>query len=321
MNNQKLIMENWRRFRKQPQKSSDCGFMFLLEGPEVRRVSFEKRVKMLNEGKNRDVFIEEWAKSANYMMDLMESGKLNEGMYEKFHVWLWGQIQKLISVGAAAVPAIGDAINRARQFGKDNPKTAMMMKVALLGTLVALFPDAAMASGDNDITNVVDLILQNQDVLENDELISTLKSMKSFAGEGNPITQEVVDGYDRSLDGQLVRDIKGALEQVKAELANVPEPEQSWADRLKGQLDAAGSKIQSAVGGGEAEIVPDVSGPEMPEGWSIEGSVATGPGGETYDLQTQRGLRQYQQAAINIDPAEKEKFMKGMQAITKDKPR
>jgi hypothetical protein len=58
----------------------------------------------------------------------------------------------------------------------------------------------------------------------------------------------------------------------------------------------------------------------MPEGWSVEGSVATDDAtGKTYDLQTQRGLRQYQQATVNIDPAEKEKFMKGMQNITRNK--
>jgi hypothetical protein len=195
--------------------------------------------------------------------------------------------------------------------------------VAVIGGLAALFfsgeasaADVA-ASGAKDYGPALRQIVANPELVGDPDLVSTIKSMISFAGPGEPVTQELIQDYDR---GELVSKMTKALQNISATAEAQPEVEPGWADRIKGQLDAVGSKIQSAVGGGEAEIAPDVSGPEMPEGWSVEGSVATDDAtGKTYDLQTQRGLRQYQQATVNIDPAEKEKFMKGMQNITRNK--
>ena len=310
--------------------------MFLFEGPEVKRVSFEKRAKMLSEGKNRDIFIEEWVRSTNYIMDLMESGKLNEGLYNDAMGWLSVQPMHFLKQGASAVADVFPKIASVLKRIGDHPATKISAQVAVLGGLAALFfsgdasatelagdvADAAVgaadvvAAGAKDYGPALRQIVANPELVGDPDLVSTIKSMLSFAGPGEPVTQELIQDYDR---GELVSKMTKALQKIAAAAEAQPEVEPGWADRIKGQLDAVGSKIQSAVGGGEADIAPDISGPEMPEDWSIKGTVATGPDGKTYDLQSQKGLRQYQQATINIDPAEKEKFMKGMQQITKDK--
>ena len=72
----KLLLENWRQYLIESEKSTNYGNLYLFEDDSVQKVSFYDRYISLNESdEDFEVFLEQWEKSVDYIFDNLEEQK------------------------------------------------------------------------------------------------------------------------------------------------------------------------------------------------------------------------------------------------------
>ena len=138
-----LIMENWRNFVAEAEKSKAYGDLCLFEGKTVQKVSFYDRFVLLNEGEHDfDTFFEQWERSANYELDRLDEVdwkalKENPVLYLSTQAYvLIGRAKDKIFKHIGKIKAI---LSRAsaflQRFEESNPK---LYKVGTISIKVAV---------------------------------------------------------------------------------------------------------------------------------------------------------------------------------------
>jgi hypothetical protein len=65
-----LIMENWRKFIAETERTKNYGDLYLFENGSVQKVSFYDRLNALNESDDDfKIFLEQWEKSVDYVLN------------------------------------------------------------------------------------------------------------------------------------------------------------------------------------------------------------------------------------------------------------
>ena len=220
----KLLMENFRRFS---QNDQDYGYMYIVENKKTKKVSFEEREKFCD---NKDEFINEWFRSANYILKRLDNKALNEDLFNnKVTYWLSAQIPRILGMaGKSALKYFPKIASLAGKLGKS--KTGKIMgQAALLAGLFAVFGGDAMAGG-TDYAPHIDTILQaassSPDLID-PELLGKLEAIQSYAGEGNPITQDTITMWGDDM-GSMMTD---AIKSIKSEAGDDPKL-QKYLDKL-----------------------------------------------------------------------------------------
>jgi len=71
----KLLMENWRKFVAETERTKNYGDLYLFENDSVQKVSFYDRFSTLNENDDDfKIFLEQWEKSVDYQLGLLSEG-------------------------------------------------------------------------------------------------------------------------------------------------------------------------------------------------------------------------------------------------------
>jgi len=71
----KLLMENWRKFVAETERTKNYGDLYLFENDSIQKVSFYDRFSTLNESDDDfKLFLEQWEKSIDYQLGLLSEG-------------------------------------------------------------------------------------------------------------------------------------------------------------------------------------------------------------------------------------------------------
>lgn len=77
--NMKLLMENWRQYVNESDKSYDCGPLYIVEGGTARETSFYDALHLLSENENAiETFLENWERSVDYHIEKLDENALSQ---------------------------------------------------------------------------------------------------------------------------------------------------------------------------------------------------------------------------------------------------
>ena len=78
----KLLMENWRKFVAETERTKNYGDLYLFENDSIQKVSFYDRFSTLNESDDDfKLFLEQWEKSIDYIFNnLSEQEESNDAI-------------------------------------------------------------------------------------------------------------------------------------------------------------------------------------------------------------------------------------------------
>ena len=134
----KLLMENWRSYVAETEKSSIYGKMYLFEDENIREVSFYEHFNQLNEnGDDVERFLENWEQSVDHMLE-----HLNEqtGVSAIDDAVLLASTQAWLTLGRfkdKAVAPVLNVIKKLKNYQQQNPKSAKAIKVTVTGLAAA----------------------------------------------------------------------------------------------------------------------------------------------------------------------------------------
>jgi len=126
----KLLMENWRKFVAETERTKNYGDLYLFENDSIQKVSFYDRFSTLNESDDDfKLFLEQWEKSVDYIFNnLSEQEESNDAILRAST-----QAYMLLQRGGAAV---GKVMNFAKKL-KDKGTLGKVGDVVLLGLVAA----------------------------------------------------------------------------------------------------------------------------------------------------------------------------------------
>jgi len=126
----KLLMENWRKFVAETERTKNYGDLYLFENDSIQKVSFYDRFSTLNESDDDfKLFLEQWEKSIDYIFNnLSEQEESNDAILRAST-----QAYMLLQRGGAAV---GKVMNFAKKL-KDKGTLGKVGDVVLLGLVAA----------------------------------------------------------------------------------------------------------------------------------------------------------------------------------------
>jgi hypothetical protein len=245
MNNMKLIMENWRRYSIQ--EENNYGSLYLFENDSIRETSFYERFNSLQESEgDLDVFLEEWEKSVDYMLE-----SLNEqtGVKAIDDVILRTSVQAYMALQKGG-QAVGRVLGVAKKLKaalekkkKENPKLAkvgMFALDALVVGAVAVGVAAIIKSGA-DPSDVMSLANDVKDIAP-DVAQSVADVAKNFNAE---TAADLVSGNEDQLsqaveqlsqvDNEAVQQIAQQAEKVADIIPEDPREtfEEMWTQQLQ----------------------------------------------------------------------------------------
>ncbi len=126
----KLIMENWRKFVAETERTKNYGDLYLFENDSIQKVSFYDRFTSLRESdEDFEIFLEQWEKSVDYIFNnLSEQEESNDAILRAST-----QAYMLLQRGGAAV---GKVMNFAKKL-KDKGALGKVGDVVLTGLIAA----------------------------------------------------------------------------------------------------------------------------------------------------------------------------------------
>ena len=241
----KLLLENWRQYLNESEKSSHYGDLYLFENDTVTKTSFYDALNTLSESDGAvDTFLENWEKSVDYQLQNLNEQEFNPLF--KLATQAWMIQDKFKEKAAEKVIAVSKKIN---DYSEKNPKTVKVAKVVVGGLLAAaaVYYIYKVVDKGGDASDVMELAqsLQPEDpdlareVAECAQEFSPEKVVE-FAQEQQDVVEKVADSLS-TVDQPA---IKQAAEIADSVAQDMPEP-LDWNEMF---MDAAKEKQQAMQG-------------------------------------------------------------------------
>jgi hypothetical protein len=241
----KLLLENWRQYLNESEKSSHYGDLYLFENDTVTKTSFYDALNTLSESDGAvDTFLENWEKSVDYQLQNLNEQEFNPLF--KLATQAWMIQDKFKEKAAEKVIAVSKKIN---DYSEKNPKTVKVAKVVVGGLLAAaaVYYIYKVVDKGGDASDVMELAqsLQPEDpdlareVAECAQEFSPEK-IAEFAQEQQGVVDKVADTL--SAAGEPALDQMGQAADSVAQ--DMPEP-LDWNEMF---MDAAKEKQQAMQG-------------------------------------------------------------------------
>jgi hypothetical protein len=136
--NMKLLMENWRSYVAETEKSSIYGKMYLFEDENIREVSFYEHFNQLNEnGDDVERFLEKWERSIDHMFENLDeqaaTGVIDDAIL-KASTQAWMALDKL---KGKAVGSVINVMKKLKGYEQKNPRAAKAIKITVAGLAAA----------------------------------------------------------------------------------------------------------------------------------------------------------------------------------------
>ena len=124
----KLIIENWRQYLNESEKSSNYGDLYLFENDAVTKTSFYDALNTLSESDGDvDTFLENWENSIDHMFkSLNEAVPIETGVGVVDDAILKASTQAYLALQKLKGKAVGPvmrAVNKIKNYAEKNPKT------------------------------------------------------------------------------------------------------------------------------------------------------------------------------------------------------
>jgi hypothetical protein len=246
----KLLMENWRKFVAETERTKNYGDLYLFENDSIQKVSFYDRFSTLNESDDDfKLFLEQWEKSIDYIFNnLSEQEESNDAILRAST-----QAYMLLQRGGEAV---GKVMNFAKKL-KDKGTLGKVGDVVLLGlvaaagavtinSLVAAGADPAefqqAVSQVADATSAIDPSVGQalEQIAQNPE--AALEVMPQLDQAIEQSTQQL-----NQVDNEAVRQMAQEAEKVSQQLPEMDEFAQMFEDRMAQDVEAAQQAGETGV--------------------------------------------------------------------------
>ena len=141
----KLILESWRGFVDEAEKSQDYGQLYIFENDAVKTVSFYDKLNMLTESEQDvSLFFEQWEKSVDYQLENLN--EVGEGVLFKVALQAMAMLRKFKNkIGKYAVTILRGVSKLISVASRNKP--LLIAAIAITGfVLSSLGADVAMAA-------------------------------------------------------------------------------------------------------------------------------------------------------------------------------
>ena len=198
----KLLMENWRKFVAETERTKNYGDLYLFENDSIQKVSFYDRFSTLNESDDDfKLFLEQWEKSIDYIFNnLSEQEESNDAILRAST-----QAYMLLQRGGSAV---GKVMNFAKKL-KDKGNLGKVGGVILLG----------LAAGAAVVT-INSLVASGADPAEFQQAVSQVADATSAIDPSvGQALEQVVQNPEAALE--VMPQLDQAIEQSAQQLSQV----------------------------------------------------------------------------------------------------
>ena len=235
--NQKLIMENWRRFVKKTSSKIDMGHLYLFEGRKIKKVSFEKRFNQLNESnRSLEKFVKEWEKSCNYTFTLLERKELlnEQNLQFKIGVQILMMVSRIKKWSMKLIMPILRVISKVSKYMNKYPILKTIAKISVMLIVLAVTASSASAGGTGgDYTELLNWLVANAEAVDPDVVEDAKKTLDAF-GEGGVTAEEMAKNFD-------VDNLQSAIATASGEVG----AEEN--DQLSKAIESATNKVEHYV--------------------------------------------------------------------------
>ena len=149
----KLILESWRGFVDEAEKSQDYGQLYIFENDTVKTVSFYDRLNMLAESEQDvSLFFEQWEKSVDYQLASLDEASVADAtaaVIRKLGVQVFRALQRFSSQLKKYLGPILGVVGKILAFVKKVSKNPTVRKVAFVTAATAVLLAAQMAGADS----------------------------------------------------------------------------------------------------------------------------------------------------------------------------
>ena len=149
----KLILESWRGFVDEAEKSQDYGQLYIFENDTVKTVSFYDRLNMLAESEQDvSLFFEQWEKSVDYQLASLDEASVADAtaaVIRKLGVQVFRALQRFSSQLKKYLGPILGVVGKILAFVKKASKNPTVRKVAFVTAATAVILAAQMAGADS----------------------------------------------------------------------------------------------------------------------------------------------------------------------------
>ncbi len=247
----KLLLENWRKYLAESDKSHYYGDLYLFEDDVVTKTSFYDALNNLSESNSDvDTFLENWERSIDYMFEnLDEAVPVKTGIDAadnailKASTQAWVLQNKFKEKAVSKVLSVSKKIN---DFAEKNPKTVKVAKVAVGGLLAAaaVYGISRIIQSGGDASDVMELAQSiqpedpglAQDLAECAQEFSPEKVIE-FAQEKQDVVEKVADTLS-TVEQPVVNQAAEAADSVARDMPETLDWNQMF-------IDAASEKQQA----------------------------------------------------------------------------
>ena len=253
----KLILESWRHYLTESEKSTHYGVLYLFEGDNVRETSFYDAINTLSESDDDiEIFLENWEKSIDYIFSQLDEQGAAAAINKAYMDATLQGYEVLVRAKDKAFAPIIKLSDKLKKFSEKNPKTAKTIKLtggalllaAAATKIVAIIQVGGDARAIEQIAQAAASIdpgvgQEVQEVAQN----FTPEAVIDFAEEAKQVVSQTADTLAKTDDPGL-QQIAQASEQVSQGADNPFDTlEQMMMDRTAEPAEQGGA--ESYIGG------------------------------------------------------------------------
>ena len=245
----KLLLENWREYLAESEKADSYGHLYLFEDDNVTKTSFYDALNLLSENEGAvETFLENWERSVDYHIERLNEDAMSDMagdpvLYLSTQAWM--VLDKLKSKGAKKVINVAKKLN---QFGKENPKTAKIAKVAIKGLLAAAAGYIVSQGVGVEIQDLASA-LQGIDMSIAKDVADVAQNLTpDIAADFISNQEEIVSQVSDTLSGMPgMEEVEQLSDQVSQDLESVSDQAAGGIENIQQQIVSGLEKIAAAV--------------------------------------------------------------------------
>ena len=156
------IVENWRKYVSENEKTQDYGYLYLFEESGMRKVSFYDSLNVLNEDDSKiDIFLENWEKSIEYELQQLDEGLISDTLFNlsvKAFLLIDRLKDKVAKHAVKILKFVSKIHSAVQRFKKKHPRIYKVgaFAIKLIVVIVVLYVIQSMMGGsDAEAGNLV----------------------------------------------------------------------------------------------------------------------------------------------------------------------
>jgi len=273
----KLLMENWRKFVAETERTKNYGDLYLFENDSVQKVSFYDRFSTLNESDDDfELFLEQWEKSVDYMLNNLSEQE------ENYTASLQAGTQAfvLLQRGGAAVGKVMNFAKKLKDKGNLGKIGGVMLR-ALAAGAAAVAINSLLGAGA-DASEFQQAMAQVADAVgavdaSVGQAVEQIAQNPEAALEVMPQLDQAVEQSAQQLsqvDDEAVQQMAQEAEKVSQQIPEGDDFASMFEDTLSQTTAAGDIELSKSVGEQLASQIFDNIKGKLPPGVNIHDSMS-----------------------------------------------